>query len=643
MIAMNGIRSGEMRGALVLGAALALSPCVADARSAQVEELSQMTLEELASVEVTSVSKRAQSLSSAPASIYVITREEILRSGVLSIPEALRLAPNLQVAQLTATGYAITARGFGDRREVQTQANKLLILIDGRTVYSPLFSGVFYDALDLVMDDIERIEVISGPGATLWGANAMNGVINIITRSSAETIGGLLRASGGNEEQSATARYGGRIGGETTYRVYAKAFERDALELADGSSAQDDWDKGQGGFRIDWQRDRNALTLQSDAYEADEDLPGIEPISISGGNAIARWEHARESSQFMVQFYYDRVEREAPADGAPFTLDTYDLEFQHSFELGAAHRIVWGFGKRRHDYDIVNAGSLQFLPPRRSLDLANAFAQDTIALGKSMQLTAGVKLEDNPYSDWRALPDVRLAWAPRDDILLWVAASQAIRSSTPFDAEVAEFIGPTLFLTGNADFRNEEVTAYEVGYRGQPWASVSLSVAAFYDEYDDLRTVEFGPTLIPLTWDNRIDGDTYGVEAWAELQVAPWWRLSPSVRTLHKKLRFKANASGLLDADQGGNDPTSQASLKSSMNLGREVTLDAFFRYVNDLPNPAHDSYYDVSARLGWSFSRMLDVSVSGFNLLNPRHTEYAPPTGETIERTFLVEARLRF
>lgn len=609
----------------------------------EVRDLSRLSLEELAHVEVTSVSKAAQSISAAPAAIYVITREEILRSGVTSIPEALRLTPNLQVTQISAGSYAISARGFGDKREVQTQANKLLILIDGRSVYSPLFSGVFYDAQDIMMEDVDRIEVISGPGATLWGANAMNGVINIITRPSADTRGTVVRAGGGNQENAASARYGGSLGANGSYRVYGKTFDRKSLELQDGSSAHDRLTKTQGGVRADWTHDHDSWTAQGDIYDAEQNVLGTSNISFSGANMLGRWNRTTDTAQWMIQAYYDHTERESPPDGAPFELDTYDIELQHSFAIGLSHQIVWGAGKRLYDYDVDNSGALQFQPGHRTLDLANVFAQDVIAVSKRVNLTVGLKLEDNPYSGWTGMPDLRLSWSASDTTLLWAAASRAIRSPTPFDADISEVVGGTPFLVGNPDFQTEKVTAYEIGYRGLPASWLSLSVSGFYDEYDDLRTVEITPvTLLPLMWGNRLKGETYGIEGWADIQVASWWRLSPGLRSLHKDLRFKEGAIGLLGVEQAGNDPRWRAYLKSSMDLNRSITFDAFARYVTELPDPQTDAYFELSARVAWDITPSWQLALSGFNLLHARHVEYAPPTGAQIERSFFIEARWR-
>jgi iron complex outermembrane receptor protein len=383
-------------------------------------ELSRMSLEQLANVEVTSVSKSAQPLSSAAASIYVITREEILRSGVLSIPEALRLAPNLQITQLTSTEYSNGARGFAGAPDVQNFSNKILILIDGRSVYSPLFSGVAYDMLDVVMDDIDRIECISGPGATLWGANAMNGVINIITRKAADTHGTLVRLDGGSEEQAAALRYGGDMGKDAAFRVYAKWFDRGASDLANGNSAGNDWTKLQAGFRMDAGSGRNRFTVQGDYQEADQSFAGFSDVAFSGANLLGRWEHTGDRLNTRVQVFFDRVDRGRTPSGLAFDIDTYDFDLQQGAAVGARHNLVWGLGRRSNDYQTQN-NDLAFVPDHRTLELTNVFLQDSITLSEELKLTAGIKFEDNSYSDWSTLPDLRLSWAPNDKTLFWAA------------------------------------------------------------------------------------------------------------------------------------------------------------------------------------------------------------------------------
>lgn len=616
----------------------------AEARgSASSDELMRMSLEELSNVEVTSVSKSARALGAAPAAIYVIGRDDIARSGATSIAEALRLAPNLRITQLGASNHVASARGFGGAPDLQNFANKMLVLIDGRSVYTPLFSGVYFDAQDVILGDVERIEVVSGPGATLWGANAMNGVINIITRRAADTTGTLLHLGAGDREQRVSARYGAPVGEQGAFRVYAKAFERGSMELTDDSSARDRWSSAQGGFRYDWASDRDALTFQGDLYDAQEDQLDAGDVSLSGANALLRWQRSFDRSQLQIQTYYDRTERAAPSDGVAFELNTYDLELQHSF-MGPVHEIVWGAGVRVHDYDIRNSAALMFVPPKRTLTLGNLFAQDTIAVGDAFRITLGLKLENDPYASWTPLPEVRVSWAPSSGTFFWASGSRAIRSPTPFDVDVVENIGSTVFLTGNADFETEKVTAYEVGYRGQPSSILSLSASVFYNEYDDLRTIEPAPgTFLPLRWDNLMEGHTRGVEAWATIQVASGWRLSPGVRYLDKNLSFKPSASGLIGVAQAGNDPEWQASLRSSIDLGRDLTFDAFLRYVDELPDPLTDDYTELGARFGWRVSQSLEIGLSGFNLLDSRHREYAAPNGVEIRRSVFFDVRLAF
>jgi iron complex outermembrane receptor protein len=604
--------------------------------------LLRMSLEELSNVQVTSVSKTAQTLSSAPASIYVITREEILRSGALSVPEALRLAPNLQITQLSSTDYEISARGFGSNREAQNFSNKILILIDGRSVYNPLFSGVSYDSHDVVMDDVERIEVISGPGATLWGSNAMNGVINIITRSAADTQGTSLRLTAGDQEVAASLRHGWTFDGGAI-RAYAKGFERGESELTGGAGARDDWRRVQGGVRADFQRGANSFTLQGDLQGATLNKASLPDVDYTQFDVLGRWEHAGERVTTRVQVFYDRTDRERPPEGVAFELATTDLEFQQSMNLASRHQLVWGLGRRYNEIDIDSTPTLFFVPESRRLELTNVFAQDTITLNDRWKLTAGLKFERNSYSDWSTLPDLRVAWSPNDASLVWAAASRAVRAPTPFDVDVREAFGGPVLLFGNPDFETEKVWAYEVGYRAQPSANVSWSASVFYNDHDDLRSVEGTPvTFFPLYWDNLIEGATYGVEIWANWQVTPWWRLSPGFRSLHKRLEFSEGAVPVLDLHQVGNDPTSQASLKSSMTFGR-FSADGMLRYVGTLPSPAADRVTELSARFAWRASDSLEISLSGFNLLDDAHLEYAAPTGNGIRRAIQAELRVIF
>jgi iron complex outermembrane recepter protein len=610
-----------------------------------VETLAAFSLEELANAQVTSVSKSAEMLRDAPSSIYVITNDEIRRSGVTTIPDALRLAPNLQISQYTSNRYIAGARGLAGAEEAQNFSNKLLILIDGRSVYSPLYSGVYLDVQDVILQDIDRIEVISGPGATLWGANAMNGVINIITRPAYLTQGTSVVAAAGTHERNASIRLGSKASQELAYRFYAKGFERDAMELQDGSSAGDKWHRGQLGFRMDWTGVDDTFTAQGDAYTGDIHQGALNNVDISGYNALGRWQHRTGRGEWQVQAYIDQTKRAQPADGVAFDLHSYDIEIQQQLQLGETHRLVWGAGSRRHEYEITNSASLLFVPPERDLSLHNVFVEDTVSLTALLELTIGLKLEDSAFSGWAAMPDVRLGWRFAPDHLLWTAASRAIRSATPFDVDVVERVdGINDFLVGNPDFDPEQVDAYQLGYRGQVLPDLWVSAAAFYNVHEDLRTIEpAAGTFVPLRWDNFMEGETYGLELWAKWQVTNWWRLSPGVRLLRKRLEFSTGASQLLGLAQSGNDPRSQALLTSSMDLAHNVTLDATLRYVDDLPSPALPSYHELNASLAWHASESLELSVSGFNLLDSRHQEYVTPAGAWISRSVLALARWRF
>jgi len=635
-----GVRRYAKRGVMALALGITAKVWAADSTAA--DDLSRMSLEELANVQVTSVSKSPEPLRGAPANVYVITHEDIMRSGATSLTEVLRLAPNLQVTELRSSSYQLGAGGFGGHQESQNFANKLLILIDGRSVYSPLYGGAYADTVDVMLEDVERIEVIRGPGGTLWGANAMNGVINIITRPSYVTDGPLVSAGAGTQEQMASARYGDKLGEDGSFRFYGMTFHRGAEQLADGATAGDGWSKGQGGFRADWSLPQDVVTFQGDAYRGTENAPGSLDTTILGANAVARWRHQWERSDFQVQAYYDQSERSGAPSSGGFLVRNYDVEIQQNLLVGTSHHLVWGAGERATRYDITGTPTLYFLPESRTLSLGDAFAQDTVTLAKAIQVTVGLKLEDDPYSGWTALPDLRLSWDLNNAGVLWAAAARGVRSPTPFDRDVQEKSGTTLFLTGNPSFTTEKVSAYEIGYRLQPASFASFSISPFYNVYADLRTIELagGGQFLPLHWGNLMSGDTFGVTAWGNLQVTDWWRLSPSFSLLRKNLRFDAGASGLLGLAQAGDDPASQAGLTSSMDVGDNITIDVSLRHVGSLPSPALPSYNDFTARLGWHVSRALELSLSGTNLAHAYHQEYPAPDGEEIGRSVMAGAR---
>jgi iron complex outermembrane receptor protein len=594
--------------------------------------LAELSLEELMNIEVTSVSKKTERLSDAAAAIFVITREDIRRSGYTSIPEILRLAPNLQVARVNSSQYAIAARGFNG-----TAANKLLVLIDGRSVYTPLFSGVFWDVQDTLIEDIERIEVISGPGGTLWGSNAVNGVINIITRRSQDTKGALVSLGAGTEELGAGVRYGAKLGENATLRVYGKGFNRDNTVRGNGTNVEDSWKKGQVGFRTDWGRGSDALTLQGDGYTGTIDQMG-DDNSISGANLLARWNRTLEGgSALQVQGYFDRTRRVVPGTFGEL-VDTYDIEAQHRFQVGVSHEITWGGGYRLIHDAVTNSAVLAFLPNVRVLTLANGFLQDSIALRERLKLTLGVKLERNSYTGVEAQPSARLAWKFRDDALLWSAVSRVVRTPSRLDRDLfAPGNPPFTVLAGGPNFKSEKLTAYEIGYRAQPTPHASFSVSTFYNMYDDLRSIERLPGGAPMLT-NQMKGYTYGVETWASYRVRDWWRLSAGYNYLKEKLGFEA---GSLDRNTAaaGNDPAHQFSTRSAMNLAHNLEWDAGLRVIGALASPDVRNYVTLDTRLGWTFMKGAELSLIGYNLLDHDHPEFgAAATRSEVARAFYAK-----
>ena len=637
----EGLSLCASTAALLIGA---LAAPVA-ARAENLDDLQRLSIDQLANVDVSSVTKTSEAISSAPGAIYVITHDEIVRSGMTSIPEILRLAPNLLVQQTGPSQYVITARGFSGNSAAQSFSNKLLVLIDGRSVYSPLYSGVYWDVQAVLPEDIDRIEVISGPGAALWGANAVNGVVNIITRKSGDTQGGLIQVGGGGFEQTVNFRYGGRLSDDLTYRIYAMDDRDLDTPSGNGTRLDDGWTKPQAGFRMDWDPgQQDDVVLQGDAYHGVESNPGSAATELSGGDLLTRWSHSWEGgASLQVQAYFDTTERATEDDGGKLTLNTFDVDIQHSFALGDRNALVWGGGVRINQYALFGPPQFLFYPQTGSLNLGDVFVQDTISLTKTLDLILGVKLEDDPYSGLATLPNARLSWRPTSHIMFWTAASKAIRAPTPFDESVVEKIGSITYLTGNPDFEAERVIAYELGARAEFSSRFTLSISAYDNQYADLRTVDPTPGLfIPLTWGNQLKGETDGVETWADLQLTSWWRISASYTWEAEHLSFVPGASGLLGVLQNGDDPADQASLKSSMDLGNRVTLDADLRHVAALPNPSVPAYTELNARLGWEIVRHLQLSVVGANLLNPEHME-APAPAIPVPRSVYAELQWRF
>ncbi|HET9404823.1 MAG TPA: TonB-dependent receptor [Burkholderiales bacterium] len=601
--------------------ALAIFPAFAADHLAA--SLADFSLEQLANIEVTSVSKQAERLTDAPASIFVITNDDIRRAGVRTLPEALRLAPNLQVARVNATKYAISARGFNN-----AIGNKLLVLIDGRTVYTPLFSGVFWDQQDVMLEDVERIEVISGPGATLWGANAVNGVINVITRAAKDTQGALVSLGLGNRDEGAAFRYGGKLGESGHYRVYGKSAELQNTKRANGTSVTDGWQMGQIGFRADWRHAGDGFTLQGDTYSGKSEFlitptVVVPPITVSGTNLLARWtRQLSDGSDIRLQAYVDHTDRDDPLFFRP-RADIFDIDFQHGIPLGA-HKVLWG-GGYRHARDDVGAGIAfsRFIPENSRLEWMNLFVQDEIRLTAKLDFTAGIKLERNDYTGWEFLPSLRFAWKPQDQRLVWGAVSRAVRAPSRFDRDV--FFPPAgpFVIRGGPNFVSEVANVFEVGYRAQPSRVLTYSITAFRHDWERLRSATSQPA--PIFFVNENEGFVNGVEAWATFQPTRSWRLSGGFTTLHEKLSPRPGNNETL-----ANDPDHQWMLRSMFNLTERHEFDVMIRRTGSLPFQRVPAYTAVDARWGWHVGRNTEVSLTLQNLFDREHAEFGAAPGRS-------------
>lgn len=631
------MRSSVHPAVLAFGLFVSAPALAAEDRLASAADLKQLSIEELMQIDVTSVSRRSEPLSQAAAAVTVITQEELRRSGVASLAEALRLANGLHVARANQGTWAISARGFNT-----TTANKLLVLIDGRSIYTPLFSGTFWDVQDTLLEDVERIEVIRGPGATLWGANAVNGIVNIITKRAEDTQGGLVTAGGGAPEQRGFGgvRYGGTLGDRGHYRVYGKYFDRGPLVFSDGDSARDPMQMGQAGFRSEWKSAAaDAFTLQGDAYNGQLGEAIRDDTRLDGGNLLGRWSHhASDRSDLEVQVYWDRTHRRIP-DWFEEHRDTWDIDVQNHLRLAARHDFVWGAGFRRSRDRVGNSAGVAFLPDRRTQDLFSIFAQDEIGLRENrVHLTLGTKVEHNDSSGLEVQPNVRLAWTPDDRRTFWGAVSRAVRNPTRLDEDIQFLAGPLVILRGDPDFESEKLIAYEAGWRQQVRSDLSLDLAAFYNDYDDLRSqAPLSPgSPFPIVLANNLLAETWGVEVRSHLQLVSWWRWQAAYAFLDKHLHVKPGTSDRFNGLAEGNDPQHRMSLRSMIDLPGRVELDAWLRWVDRLPFPEVSRYTELDLHLGWHPSRAVELSLVGQNLLHARHPEFgAEPTREEVRRGY--------
>jgi iron complex outermembrane receptor protein len=609
------MRKPQRQCCALLLALVVMSPAMA--QDSPAGDLADMSLEQLGNIEITSVSKRAERLADAPTSIYVITAEDIRRSGATSLPEALRLAPNLEVARITSSSYAISSRGFNN-----SVGNKLQVLMDGRILYTPLFSGVFWDVPDVMLEDVERIEVISGPGATLWGANAVNGVINVITRRASETQGGLASVSAGNLERNYALRFGAS-NANASYRIYGKFFQRDPTSKSNGTSENDGWHRGELGFRADWGTPASGFTLQGAVYRGAENTASPDDLRISGNNLLGRWTHQLASgSDVQLQAYFDRTDRDIPGSISE-RLKIYDIEFQDNIAGIEGHALTWGISHRGAIDRVTNAPAIAFLPADRDLYWTSVFAQDEIALrGDALKFIAGLRVEHNSYTGTEVLPTLRLAWKPGTSQLAWLALTRAVRTPSRLDRELYAPEQPPFLLAGGADFRSEVANVLELGYRAQPTAKFSYSLTVFHNDYDYLRSLELGPAGA-FVLGNKMQGNSNGLEAWGVVQATKDWRLSAGVTLLNLNLRLKADSTDPTGVSQAGNDPEQQWTLRSSLDLPRHMQLDASVRHVGTLPNPRIPAYTAVDLRLGWKPNERLELSLAGQNISDARHVEF--------------------
>jgi iron complex outermembrane receptor protein len=624
--------------------------------SQQTVDLTQKSLEDLMNIEITSVSKKEQRTSEAPAAIFVISREDIRRSGAFNIPDLLRMVPGVDVAQIDTGKWAISARGFNGQ-----YSDKLLVLIDGRTVYTPVFAGVFWDSQNIPLDTIERIEVIRGPGAAVWGANAVNGVINIITRTASDTPGGyLVGGAGSSGTGPETFRYGGNARNLGAWRVNAEGFHYSALPVFGGLDGHDDWRLIHGGFRTDSKLSaKDSLTNEGEAYQGNAGETADTPVSLeppenavlalrdrySGWNLLTRWNSViSPRSQTSLQVYFDRTSRgDTTYD---IGLNTFDLDFQHHFTWNARQDIVWGLGYRVSADDTDPTLRIAFTPEDRRTQLFSSFVQDEIVVRPDcVKLSLGARLEDNDYTGFGLQPSARLVWTPNSRSMFWSAISGADRTPSRSDTNIrvnyTAFPGPgglpaLVSLFGNPNQKNERLTAFEAGYRNTWTSRLSLDSAVFYNRYRDLTSVEPGAVrlevnpapvhlLIPSTFSNGLYGETHGIEVFANWKVASFWTLSPGYSFLSANLHRFAGSQDFTDAAvTEGSSPDHQAELRSSVSLPRNLKWNTAAYFVNRLPTLAVPSYTRLDSSFIWDSGEHVSLRVVGQNLLRNLHPEFS-------------------
>jgi iron complex outermembrane receptor protein len=625
-------------------AAAAPSPTLSS--SPQVSYLKRLSLEELLAMDVTTVSRRPQHLSSTASAITVLTGDDIRRSGATTFADALRFSSGLEVARIDGRTWGVASRGFN-----LTSSNKLLVMLDGRSLYTPLFSGVFWDVQDTEFADIDRVEVVRGPGGTMWGANAVNGVISIHTKPAQETIGTLVSAGGGDEERAfASFRHGLQLADGIYGRVYAKQYHRDDLALSNGADANDDARMWQAGFRIDGARasDPNAWTVQGDIYHGFLGAIAGPDSRVAGGNVLGRWEHSFDPGRALtLQAYYDRVERFVPGQFREWR-NNVDVDLQFNTAIGTRQQLVTGLNARSSNDQTSSKGTARFSPRDRRMTVFGGFVHDEIQLiHQTLALTMGAKFEHNDSTGFEFQPSVGAAWRPDNIQTVWARVSRAVRTPSRFDDDL-QFVLPTggTFVRGDPAFESEKLIAFEAGYRihlRQNWA---IDLTLFENRYDDLRSQERATEPgVFFVLQNRLNAETRGGEVAITTQLTEHWRLRAMYAHLRKRLDFDPGSTDLTGGSQEGNDPKNHWTLVSSWDLPRRWEFDASLRRVDPLTIPYVPGYTELDVHLGWQPAPTWELALVGQNLLHRRHREFgaAGPIARELERGIYAKATWRF
>lgn len=671
-------KRGLMRSftALIALTAFFLQPFHSLAMGANSVDHFDLSPEQLFGATVMSASKIDEKLWDAPAAIYVLTNEDIKRSGATSIPQALRLVPGVQVGRVNASGWAISVRGFNN-----ALSNKLLVLMDGREVYDSLFSGVYWDIQDTALEDIDRIEVIRGPGASLWGANAVNGVINIITKNSADTQGSLASLTAGNEERViGTGRYGGTMKNGGTYRVYGKYLNRDDNLTLGGDSANDDWQAFRSGFRTDWKESSNEnFTVQGDVYRTESsqlrNVPSItapysqlqtESVDAQGGNLLGRWnKQLEDKARLTVQAYLDYTARDQMLlEDDRIVLD---LEGQYEFPEQGDHKFLTGLRYRYSADDLTETPFITFQDGNRADQTISGFIQDKITLAPDEWfLTVGSKFEHNDYSGFEIQPNARLQWHPNDQQMVWASVSHAVRTPNRLEHDLNIFVAafppgvlspdPTrLELDPSPGFDSEQLTAFEIGYRHQITPSLLWDFAAFYNDYNDLSTIEIRPGfaggpppqfVVPLVYTNSTKAETYGFESVFNWRATDSLNFTATYSLLDLQFHGPPSTIAVNSEVAEQQSPNHQLNLRSQWNINESVMLDTMLYYTDSLPNYQVSNYWRLDMRLGWQIEDGIEFSLVGQNLLDPTHREFGSvpeAMAAEIERSIYGNVTWRF